>query len=177
MRKIYFFYLALLLTAPLAHADLLLPTSTFEELVSWYSGRPGTSAMTTLVITQQDGRTGYAIGSIFGYDAKQNEFRGQHRMQFSDRPRDVTYSGLGYYYSQNFDRFNDDVADFKFKKIAANQYELQQNLLRWGVQVNVTLTKAPQAKLYTGWGSTIGQGAGLALYAFSLNGVYNSRNK
>ena len=50
-----------------------------------------------------------------------------------------------------------------------DQFELRLTLLRWGnAQVNVTLAKASQAKIYTGWGSTIGAGAGLALYAFSI---------
>ena len=148
---------------------------TFEELEKWWSGKSYPIAPVKLLLTQEDGRAGYADGFINSFNSGANEFSGQFAEQFNDRTRQLMYgppavsAGV---YVQNFDKnAGVDLANFVFKKIATNQFELQLTLLSWGnAQVNVTLAKASQAKLYTGWGTTIGAGTGLALYALSING-------
>lgn len=145
---------------------------TFEELETWWPGKSFPVAIVKLVVTQEDGRTSYADGFINSFDSSANEFSGQVRQQFNDRKRKVQDFVTGLSYDQNFDDLRDgvDLTNFIFRRIATDQFELRLTLLRWGnAQVNVTLAKALQAKIYTGWGSTIGAGTGLALDAFSIN--------
>lgn len=149
---------------------------TFEELEKWWPGKSFPLASVKLLLTQEDGRTSYADGIINTFNSATREFAGQFAQQFNDRIRQLRYgppSNSWGLYDQNFDKnYGVDLADFAFKKIATNQFELRLTLLRWGnAQVNVTLAKASRAKLYTGWGATIGAGSGLALYAVSINGA------
>lgn len=147
---------------------------TFEELEKWWTGKSYPVAYIKLLVTQEDGRAGYADGFINSFNPGTQEFSGQFAQQFNDRTRQLAYgppavsAGV---YVQNFDKnAGIDLVNFVFKKIAANQFELQLTLLSWGnAQINVALAEASQAKLYTGWSTTIGAGAGLALYAVSVN--------
>lgn len=173
MRKIYFFYLALFLNVPLVQGDSSLPPATYEELASWLPTGECIDVTNTIAITQEDGRTGYASGGVYSYTSSSNRFHGGADMQFSDRTRIV--NTLNPNYTQNFDRYlgATDAIKFIFKKTATNQFQLQLTLVRWGAQFNVNLTKAPQAKLYTGWGPTIGNGSGRALYTYSINRAWS----
>ena len=149
---------------------------TFEELARWWTGKSYPVADVKLLLTQEDGRTGYADGFINTFNSATKEFSGRFAQQFNDRTRQLRYgppANSWGVYDQNFDKnAGIDLADFVFKKIATNQFELRLTLLRWGnAQVNVALAKASHAKLYTGWGATIGAGPGLALYAVSINGA------
>lgn len=129
-----------------------------------------------VLITQEDGRTCYADGFINGFNLATNEFSGQFAQQFNDRTRQLNYgppavsAGI---YIQNFDKnAGVDLANFIFIKTGTNRFELRLTLLRWGnALVTTGLSKASQAKIYTGWGATIGHGTASALYAVSLNGA------
>lgn len=147
---------------------------TFEELAKWWPGKSYPLAFARLVITQEDGRTSYADGVISSYNSTANEFSGTFAQQFSDRARQLMYGPPAVAagpYAQNFDKNAGlDPAGVVFRKLGANRFELRLTLLRWGnALVTVSLTKAPLAKLYTGWGSTIGAGTGQALYVVSFN--------
>lgn len=149
---------------------------TFDELAKWWPGKSYPMGSVRLVITQEDGRTCYADGFINIFNAATNEFSGQFAQQFNDRTRHLNYgppavsAGV---YVQNFDKSSGvDLANFVFAKTGANRFELKLTLLRWGnALITTSLTKASQAKIYTGWGATIGRGTASALYAVSLNGA------
>lgn len=149
---------------------------TFEELARWWQGKSYPVGHVRLLVTQEDGRTAYAEGFINGFNPATNEFTGQFAQQFNDRTRQLNYgppavsAGI---YVQNFDKnAGVDLANLTFAKIGTNSFELRLVLLRWGnALVTTKLAKASKAKIYTGWGATIGHGTGLALYALSINGA------
>jgi hypothetical protein len=141
---------------------------TFDELASWWNTAPIPSASITLVVTQEDGRTGFYTGVIQGFDSASNSFLGNVEQVFNDRVRRFTIADITY--EQSFDKHSMDYADFVLLKTSDNTFELRLTLLSWGnAQILIALTSAPEAKLYTGWGETIGGGSGLALCAVSLN--------
>lgn len=148
---------------------------TFEELAKWWPGKSYPVGHLKLLITQEDGRACYADGFIDGFNSATNEFSGQFAQQFNDRTRQLNYgppavaAGV---YVQNFDKnAGVDLANFVFAKTGTNSFELRLTLLRWGnALVTTKLAEASQAKIYTGWGDTIGRGTASALYAVSLNG-------
>ena len=147
---------------------------TFEELETYWLNHNNPEGNFTLVRTQEDGRTGYSHGGCAGYDPsmKRSHF-GYFSEQFSDRSRQLPYvppsTGTGSY-SQNFD-VNEGIEqiDFEFLKTAARKYELRMKFFRWGSAATVTMTKAAQGKIYTGWGATIGNTSTRALYVLSIN--------
>lgn len=149
---------------------------TFEELATWWPGKSYPVGHLRLLITQEDGRSCYADGFINGFNSATNELSGQFAQQFNDRTRQLNYgppavsAGI---YIQNFDKnAGIDLANFVFAKTGTNKFELRLTLLRWGnALVKTSLAKASQAKIYTGWGATIGHGTASALYVVSLNGA------
>jgi hypothetical protein len=146
---------------------------TFEELATWWPGKQLPIGVAKLVITQEDGRTCYAYGEVKSFPAA-NRFEGQFQQQFNDRTKRVNSvpANPGGPYDQNFDILAIDPVDFAFIKTAATRFELRLTLLNWGnAIVTVNMTKARPAKLYTGWGTTIGAGTGQALFVVSLNGA------
>ena len=146
---------------------------TFEELVTWWPGKSYPIADLTLVRTQEDSRTGYSHGFSNGYDPAKKQFVGQFAEQFNDRTRRLLYGPPAVSagpYIQNFDLNSGiDLANFEFAKSATGKYELRLSFLRWGASATIAMAKAPQGKIYTGWGATIGNTSNLALYALSIN--------
>jgi hypothetical protein len=143
---------------------------TFDELATWWAGKISPRGSVKLVVTQEDGRTGFSDGVVHGFDSSSNSFFGSFEQHFNDRVRRFAIAGVSY--EQGFDKHSIDHADFVFTKTGSNTFELRLTLLSWGnAQILTALTSVAQAKIYTGWGETIGGGSGLALYAVSLNGA------
>lgn len=147
---------------------------TFEELAKWWPGKSFPVGHAKLVITQEDGRTAFGEGLINGFNAATNEFSGQFSQQFNDRTRLLRYGPPAVAagtYVQGFDmNAGVDLANFVIAKMGSNDFELRLTLLRWGsALVTTRLTAVSQAKLYLGWGDTIGHGSGRALYVVSIN--------
>lgn len=146
---------------------------TFEELETWWTGKSFPVAGMTLIRTQEDSRTGYSHGFSNGYTGASKTFVGQFAEQFNDRTRRLLYGPPAVSagpYLQNFDLNNGiDLANFEFRKTGTDKYELRLNFLQWGASAVIAMVKAPQAKIYIGWGATIGSGSNQALYALSIN--------
>jgi hypothetical protein len=151
---------------------------TFEELETWWTGKSFPVADVTLVRTQEDSRTGYSHGFSNGYDPTKKLFVGQFAEQFNDRTRKLVYgppSPSAGNYLQNFDLNSGiDLANFEFVRLAPGKYELRLKFLRWGASATIAMTKPTQAKIYVGWGATIGNTTTQALYALSLNAAYET---
>jgi hypothetical protein len=149
---------------------------TYEELELWLPGHSIYSDIEcTLVITQEDGRTAYVSGSIDLVNVRREHFGGDYfYMQFSDRRTQFRLNGS--LFDQNFTVQGDTIEkiQLEFHKTAANTFGLKLINPRWGSTDNIILTKAASAKVYTGWGITIGNGTGQALYAFSINSAVES---
>lgn len=147
---------------------------TFEELAEWLPGKAFPVGYTKLIITQEDGLTCYADGFINQFNSATNEFSGQFAQEFNDRMRQLNYGPPAVSagtYIQSFDKnAGVDLANFVFVKTGTNRFQLRLTLLRWGnALVTINLTKASQAKIYTGWGATIDHGAASVLYVVSLS--------
>lgn len=181
MRKIYFnlttialaFYLTNVYAAVDCEKTPNLPFCQREPV----DPTPTKTCSTTIMITQEDGRTAYASGQMV-LSASGDRFDGRMDTQFSDREINIPSNGSSVRYDQNFNKYPGttshpsgatDETKFVFKQIATNQFQLNLLLVRWGAQFNVALTKASQAELYIGWGPTIGNVSGSALYTFSIN--------
>jgi hypothetical protein len=143
---------------------------TLEELLNWYPGVSYPAVTFVLTIVQQDGRAAFASGDIT--EASVNPLPhvdGTCEQQFSDRTVNISLSGANY--RQNFIKELGQVDQSTVRLERASPSSIQLHLLnkRWGASTLVPMTLSSSAKVYTGWGDTIGQGEGRAMYAFTIN--------
>ncbi len=149
---------------------------TFDEV---FANQPPTDpeefdeVLTTIIITQEDGRTGYG-SDWFTVDYQSQKFlRGINNadqafdfyLVFSDRNR---FTGQS------------DQLGVTVSSLGPSMIRVTYILKSWGgVQqaVDANLPANPNAvgKLYQGWGETIGHGNGRALNCISFNGLRRSR--
>lgn len=145
---------------------------TFDDAMSHQPPAYGNylSVPFTLVITQDDGRTGYASGS-FGVDQTTRtltaginnaDIEFDVYIVFSDRER----------FTGDADRMGVEI----FQSPGVSGLTLRSTLKSWGdteqtVQVELWQNYASDGKLYRGRGETIGHGRGKALHVLSLNDI------
>jgi hypothetical protein len=139
---------------------------TFAELEAWLPGKSYPAIQCTLYITQEDGRCAYSSGYINSF---YEHFTGEFAQRFSDRRTQFRVDGV--LYDQDFTVQGDsaDQTQFQLLRTDQNSFALKLVNRRWGSTDVVAVTKAAEAKIYMGWGRTIGFGSGLALYTFSIN--------
>lgn len=144
---------------------------TFEEVEAFISGIGAQSfrVVTTIIRTQEDGRTGYSTPWATSFNKKSLELATAPPEEdfpeyFSDR-LGPTVNGniLGV-----FDTHATDPLRYQFQRRAPNEYILKLQLPRWGASLEVPMSLAPNAKLYTGWGPRIQGGNDKALFAVSF---------
>jgi hypothetical protein len=116
------------------------------------------SVLATLVITQEDGRTGFLqsrIGALTNPSRLQN---GQMDMIFSDRNR---FGG------------NSDNVGLTVQALNANTCRVDVLLNTWNSAYNLTLTLPANfgavGKVYQGYGDSIGAGTGRGLHCLSFD--------
>ena len=129
--------------------------------------------LTTLVITQEDGRTAYGADwfvidypgrvlrrGIYNADPAFNFY-----VSFSDRNR---FSGSA------------DAWGIQISSIGVSTIRAAMTLKSWGnaqysVDLDLAANYSALGKIYQGWGETIGQGSGRALHCISFNALRRSR--
>ena len=119
----------------------------------------GTSVNATLVITQQDGRTGFSEGSFVAVENR-NQLSGTFGMSFNDR------------FSHDGSRFSASTTDqmtIQIEPVDSQNYRVHFTLVSWGnSQYIVNMQQAAQSNMLVGWGDTIGFGEGQAIYSLAL---------
>jgi hypothetical protein len=153
---------------------------TFEEVETFARGTPNANDVlnvpTSLVITQEDGRTCYCAATGQLFDRQTAELSsvlliagqpGEFPQYFNDRVAGSNSQGI-------LRRFNNDDTDglrFQVQRTSVGQYVLKIQVPRWNLSHQVSMQRSPVAKLYTGYGLQIGVGNDKALYALSFQKV------
>jgi hypothetical protein len=134
-------------------------TEAIDAVASNSNGFP-TQVSATLVITQQDGRTGYSEG---GFTAVENENwlgGGSFAISFNDR---LSRDG------SRFSSSSMDQMNIQVELLDSTHYRLHITLLSWGNnQYSVDVEEHPQSRMLVGWGETIGFGDGQAIYTLGF---------
>jgi hypothetical protein len=115
-----------------------------------------------LITTQADSRTAYGKG-YFDWDHSTARIKGVANLYFSDR---------GGRSGPLFPSTEIDEIEFEITQPGASDYRIDMLNKRWGNRTVVTLQESNPHRLLTGWGSTIGNAPGQALYVFSIVGRY-----
>lgn len=154
---------------------------TFEELLSWQPVFVG--AVVGMTATQEGNLSCYGSGQITGKDRKvelinilgrsleirrYDIFTGRLALQWSNRTK--TYNSASGTYEQNFDITNLQEIDFELNN-RRGRYELRLPQF----PKRAILAKAPNSKIYTGWGDPWNSPpqwvSSEALYAFQIVNV------
>ena len=149
---------------------------TFEEI---FANQPPVApdeygeVLTTVVITQEDGRTAYGSNWFVIDYATQELRRGINNadhaldfyLSFSDRNR---FTGLA------------DQLGVTISRLCPSTIRATYILKSWGnvqhsVDVELPANSSIVGKVYQGWGETIAHGSGRALNCVSFNGLQRSR--
>jgi hypothetical protein len=124
----------------------------------------GTFVNATLVITQQDGRTGFSEGYFTAIENGNQLGSGSFGISFNDR------------YSRDGSRFSSSTVDqmaIQVESLGSQLYKLHITLLSWGNnQYSIDLEEHQQSKMLVGWGNTIGFGEGQAIYTLAFTSAF-----
>jgi hypothetical protein len=129
--------------------------------------------LTTLVITQEDGRTAYgADWFIIDYSARV--------LQRGINNADPAFNFYVAFSDRNRFHGSADAWGIQISSISASTIRAAMTLKSWGnaqysVDADLPTNYASLGKLYQGWGETIGHGSGRALHCISFSTLRRSR--
>ena len=148
---------------------------TFEEIEAFVNRNPDSLFVvpTTIIRTQEDGRTGYSSPLGARFDLVSSELSTAPSQElpasfwaeyFSDRLGSPTGSDILHV----FDSSATDPLRYQFRRRSAGDYQLTVTLPKWGATLEVAMALSSFSKIYTGWGPRIQDGSDLAHYCVSF---------
>ncbi|MEO5685130.1 MAG: hypothetical protein ABIQ88_20970 [Chitinophagaceae bacterium] len=140
------------------------------------------TALSTLIITQTDGRTGYSNtpGQLKNIQTQGVYFEVKFDLSFSDRPNNLAPSfpppnqspGIPYQLPQGFSNRDTDSTIFIIRNStvtgAGTGFTAEYNSLRWVNQFKLQFTLVSQTGIYQAFGATIAKAPGQALYSLAF---------